>query len=1336
MRRAFRIGLKIVASLGALLLILSVAAVLVLRSDWFHEKARQRIVEELERATGGHATLGTFVFDWRLFTVRFQDLTLHGSEPAGAPALLQAKSLEVGLKLVSFWKRDVDVQSVVVSEPKVNLIVAADGSTNIPAPKAQAAKGLPVLQIILDWKIARFTLENGTMLFAEKQIDLNATGSNLRALLSYDLTGPRYKGQISIQPLELNARKLAPLNMDVFLTLGLEKNRIEISNAKVDMQGSHLEASGAIEDLAAPKGAFHFTAHAVANQAARWLKTGIVRRGTVDLAGTATYNSSSDYAVQAAVRARDLEVEQDGIRVSAVHSTSTMLLNPRGITLDAITLDALGGRFNGRATLPELKRFVVDGKIRDIGIGQALATLAPQLPTQQRTTWSGVAAGPVHVEGALSGESIMASANLAIEPTAGGIPVQGSLDANYDGRRGTLSLGKSRLSTPGVQIDVSGVLGEQLAVQLVSTNPEELLPAMNAFSTEPIKTLPIQLKNGKATFDGTVSGKLNSPQLAGAVAVTNFVYSGIGFDRFGGQVTLNPSSASLRNVALTRAGAQAQIAGTAGLSNWKPEPTSPISATVSLRGAEITELLNVAGQKQIPVKGTLTASARLSGTLGNPHAAADVTVTQGFAYDEPFDRLQATVDYSTQAIKVTQAKLTAGPAQMTGSVSFEPERTDFRNGRVQFQVSTNDLSIERFLTMQRVRADLKGMARANLQGAATVHDGGIVLTSVNGDLTAHDMSLEDRPIGSLKVTASTQATLLTVQLDSNYLNSNLVAAGQWRLAPGYPGAASAHFAQVSLHTVRDWLTKPGVESKLNFDGSVEGKISISGPALDPLEWRASVELSKVEVYPLEQQLRRGIAERFTLRNQGPIAMTLANSLVNVSIAHFSGPSTDMTVAGTVSLKPRALLDLRVNGDVNLAVAQTLAPDIEATGKVAVNASIRGTPDQPLLNGQLDVKGGGLHLADITTGITDATGTILFNGSQATIQNLKGGAGGGQVTLGGVVGYAGGDLSYRVDASAQDVRVRYPEGVSTSADAELSLRGSTQRSTLSGTVTVLRTGFTPRTDFSSILGKASQPVRTPSARGGPLSGMQFDIRIETAPDISFESAFAQDIQVEGALRLQGTPNNPVLLGRINITEGDISFFGTKYTINQGSITFSNPVTLEPVLNIDLETKVRGIDVTLTVSGPLTKLNLTPRSDPPMQYSDVLALLATGSAPSADPTLAAARQNAPQSFTQVGASALIGQVVANPVSSQLQRFFGVSRLKIDPQLTGVENNPQARLTVEQQVNKNVTFTYITNIATANQVIVRIEWALNKNWSAVAVRDENGLFGLDFFYKKRFK
>ncbi|MEI9976961.1 MAG: hypothetical protein WDO73_35855 [Ignavibacteriota bacterium] len=42
--------------------------------------------------------------------------------------------------------------------------------------------------------------------------------------------------------------------------------------------------------------------------------------------------------------------------------------------------------------------------------------------------------------------------------------------------------------------------------------------------------------------------------------------------------------------------------------------------------------------------------------------------------------------------------------------------------------------------------------------------------------------------------------------------------------------------------------------------------------------------------------------------------------------------------------------------------------------------------------------------------------------------------------------------------------------------------------------------------------------------------------------------------------------------------------------------------------------------------------------------------------------------------MGASALLGQALTSPVSGRLQRFFGVSQLRIDPSLPGVENNPQ--------------------------------------------------------------
>jgi translocation and assembly module TamB len=104
--------------------------------------------------------------------------------------------------------------------------------------------------------------------------------------------------------------------------------------------------------------------------------------------------------------------------------------------------------------------------------------------------------------------------------------------------------------------------------------------------------------------------------------------------------------------------------------------------------------------------------------------------------------------------------------------------------------------------------------------------------------------------------------------------------------------------------------------------------------------------------------------------------------------------------------------------------------------------------------------------------------------------------------------------------------------------------------------------------------------------------------------------------------------------------------------------------------------------------------------------------------------------------MGQSALVSQAVANPVANRLERVFGVSDLKIDPTFASGSELPQARLTLQQQITSNVTFTYITNLNQANSQIIRLEWALNEQWAAVATREETGRFGVDFFYKKTFR
>jgi translocation and assembly module TamB len=250
-------------------------------------------------------------------------------------------------------------------------------------------------------------------------------------------------------------------------------------------------------------------------------------------------------------------------------------------------------------------------------------------------------------------------------------------------------------------------------------------------------------------------------------------------------------------------------------------------------------------------------------------------------------------------------------------------------------------------------------------------------------------------------------------------------------------------------------------------------------------------------------------------------------------------------------------------------------------------------------------------------------------------------------------------------------------------------------------------------------------------------MKLDVRVRTSTSTSVQAALAENLQISADLRVRGRASQPAVLGRVLITEGDLVFFGSKYTVSTGTISFYNPIRIEPVLNISLETEAKGVNVVLTVTGPIDNMKLSYVSDPPLQFQEIVGLLASGKTPTSDPTLLANQPSQPQqNFQEMGESAIVGKALADPVSSRLERVFGVSQLKIDPTFTSGSDLPQARLTLQQQVATNVTFTYVTALDDPNTQIIRVEWSLNPQWSAVANRDQNGLFSINFLYKKQFR
>ena len=257
-----------------------------------------------------------------------------------------------------------------------------------------------------------------------------------------------------------------------------------------------------------------------------------------------------------------------------------------------------------------------------------------------------------------------------------------------------------------------------------------------------------------------------------------------------------------------------------------------------------------------------------------------------------------------------------------------------------------------------------------------------------------------------------------------------------------------------------------------------------------------------------------------------------------------------------------------------------------------------------MQGRVVIAHAGFSLIDLPAALGEMNGTLVFNQNRLEVEHLAGRVGGGQVNFSGYITY-GTTIGFDLKSSGTDIRFRYG-GVSVTADQNLQLNGTLKSSTLAGEITITRFAQIPSMDVTPAF--VSQPVEVPNPTS-PLNNLRLDVRIVSAPELTVQTSLAK-LSGDVDLRLRGTGSRPVLLGRINIAEGDINLNGTKYHLDRGDITFANPIRIDPILDMEATTRVRDFDITIGLHGTLEKLTTTYRSDPPLSSDDIIALLAFG------------------------------------------------------------------------------------------------------------------------------
>jgi translocation and assembly module TamB len=777
------------------------------------------------------------------------------------------------------------------------------------------------------------------------------------------------------------------------------------------------------------------------------------------------------------------------------------------------------------------------------------------------------------------------------------------------------------------------------------------------------------------------------------------------------------------------AGGKIQVAGSTQLTT-----DYPTNASGSIAGLPVERLLTLAKQSGIPARGLLSGSFRVNGSAAKPEGSGEFSLAQGMVYDEPIGQARVRIVYLDQSLDVPELEISSGPSRIALAAHYDHPAGDFTKGAARVRITSGRLDLAGSRNVQRLRPGLAGTVelKGSASGEILSETPMVLLHTLDADVSTTNITANGKNFGQMKLAANTTGgSRVHFALDSNLAEASLHGSGDATLSGDYPVTAQLAFSNVAWTRVAA-LLGVGVQPAMEFEATTEGEVRVNGPVLKTEAMSGSLLLNHLTFTTVP---RPGGARPIAIANQGPVQVAMEKGVVRIQNARLAGPDTELQVSGTAAL-PAGALNLNVSGRADLGLLQKFDRNFYASGKIDFNSMVRGTAGAPLANGQLNLQNASLNYGVAPLGIANANGTVVFNGNSAQIRNLTAESGGGKVTLSGFAGFTNG-LRFAVRATAQNIRLRVQQGVSVKADADLRLTGTAASSRATGTVTVNQLTYAPQSDIGSILSRAAPPVQAPVVPSPFLDNMQLDVRVRTASGAQFQASLAENLHAEADLAIRGTANEPGVLGRVTINEGKLVFFGASYMVDTGTIAFYNPVRIEPILDVSLQTQAKGVAVTVRVTGPVDNMKLSYTSDPPLQFQEIVSLLASGKTPTSDPTLLANQPQQPQqSYQQMGESAILGQALANPVANRLQRVFGVTQLKIDPSFTTGSDVPTARLSLQQQITSNLTFTYVSALDDPNSTAIRIEWAFNPQWSAVATRDQSGIFSVNFFYKKEFR
>jgi translocation and assembly module TamB len=1282
------------------------AAALILHSAAFQAYALHKITQIASESTGTQIQIQRMTVAWRPFAVEFTGVTAQNPAAPSETPLFSAARLQIGLQLWPLLHRQVQVRDVLLDHPSVYISTDATGRTNLPTFKSNDQSPNSALAV----QIAHFVIQDGLVRYEDRQIPLSAELTGFRTQVNFDRLTNSYQGHIAYEAGRLETPGVRTFEHHADIRFAADARHCTIEHLDLATLHSHLTARGDLTDYSNPVFAGDYEGHVLADDLRFILRNAALPSGDIFLRGKFIYRAPAGPSwtdrtfVDGSMESAALRVRNGQTPVDVRALRASYRLEYGQLRVEDARAGVLGGQLTSDSDTIDLQRnsarlhFTITGaSVEQAFIVFGNASQAPQIASladlDAHVNWNKAPRQAV----------VHAQANLHKTPSSAAnvIPIDGNIALDYDAGQNRISFQPSTLRTNRAELTASGVVSRDSALQVrLSTNDlHDLSALISAVAPSDLsQRISAYDPHGAGELSGKISGAVTDPHFVGQLSFTNLQLANTKWRSLRTGITLDSKSVALSDGSLVSAQqGRLTFSGSTKLSNWTPNPNAPLSFRTHIAQLSTTDIQHLANINY-PVDGQLNGDLTVSGSQQHPAASGHLELNKAVVWNEPLKSFALKVNADKQTIHLT-ADVHASAGVLNANLDYDPSSKHY-----EVAANTNALALDKVDALQRSVGAVTGQLSAAVSGTGTLD---------NPQLVAHleipVLQIRDETFQQINAQLQAQNKHTEFSLRSAVEKTSIQAHGTVELTPGYPANINLDTGTIPISMLLARFS-PGAQQ--GPSGQMEVHATVQGPLQNPSQLQAHAEIPTLQVQE----------QSFALANAGPIRLDYRGGVLQLDRAEFKGQGTDLRLGGSVPIQVPGNMKVSADGSVDLSILQPWTNGGHSSGQLTLQLHAEGPKNQPNLGGRVQLVNAMYTSDALPVGIEALNGDISIDGNRVNIANLSAKVGGGTIAVTGTGAYAQ-NSTFNLAMRAKSVRIRQ-NGVRAVSDADLNWSGSLNASTLAGRVTVDKLAFNQGSDLSEILSQFSSD-NTLSEPSKFASSIQLNVAVQSSQDLSVSSS---QLSIAGSadLTAQGTAGQPILLGRVLLTSGEVFFLGKRFEIDSGTIAFSNPVRTAPVVNLHVKTTVEQYNITANVSGPVDQLKTSYTSDPALPTADIINLLAFGQ------TTAEAASNASQPAS-MGAESAVASAAGGQVASQVQKLTGISQLTLNP-LAG-NQNPGSQVAVQQRVSANILLTFSTDVTSAENQSVQVQYKVRRNVSVSALRDENGGYGINVQYHKAF-